>query len=355
MPVQKRTQSQNQLHARRGGFATALLLAAAAGAGCSDETREEPALLVGNTRGDSVSLYDQETGAFLRELIPAGSGGLKAPDFMLLRGDGYLYISSGDDAESSAVLRFHADTGKPAGVFAEGGGMIRPYGIAFGPDGMLYVASFLSDQILRFDAATGAFLDVFAEGDALPGGLNGPNGLVFGPDVLLYVTTQGSVAVNGEPTFPGLPSQVLRYDLSTGDGSVFIDQPEPSPDSAGFVSLLGLSFGPDCTAGACDLFVSDFANDIGRYDRQTGELLDTLTTGFTGTSPRGNFMGGLTFGDRQRLFTVGFATMNDALPGTILRFDGATGDPLPAAGQSGAVLVSDDTRLQRPIGITAWP
>lgn len=333
----------------------ALLLATAASAGCGDEAGEEPALLVGNTRGDSVSLYDQETGAFLRDFIPAGSGGLKAPDFMLLRDDGYLYISSGDDAESSAVLRFRADTGEPGGVFAEGGGMLRPYGIAFGPDDMLYVASFLTDQILRFNAATGAYVDVFAEGNGMPGGLNGPNGLLFGPDGLLYVTTQGSVAVNGEPTFPGLPSQVLRYDISTGNGSVFIDQPKLSADSAGFVSLLGLAFGPDCAADACDLFVSDFANDIGRYDPQTGELLDTLPTGFMGTSPRGNFMGGLTFGDRQRLFTVGFDAMNDAMPGTILRFDGATGEPLPAAGQSGAVLVSADTRLQRPIGITAWP
>ncbi|HWO19356.1 MAG TPA: hypothetical protein VNO30_11290 [Kofleriaceae bacterium] len=43
------------------------------------------------------------------------------------------------------------------------------------------------------------------------------------------------------------------------------------------------------------------------------------------------------------------------MPGTLLRFDGATGDPLPAAGQSGAVLVADDARLQRPIGIAAWP
>jgi sugar lactone lactonase YvrE len=349
-----RTQDQRQSHARRGGFAAAVLLAAAASAGCGDETCE-PALLVGNTRGDSVSLYDQETGAFLRDFIPAGSGGLEAPDFMLLRDDGYLYISSGDDAESSAVLRFDADTGEPAGVFAKGGGMIRPYGIAFGPDSMLYVASFLSDQILRFDAATGAFVDVFAAGDRMPGGLNGPNGLVFGPDGGLYVTTQGSVAENGMPTFPGLPSQVLRYDISTRNGSVFIDQPAASADSAGFISLLGLVFGPDCAAGACDLFVSDFANDIGRYDPRTGALLDTLPTGFMGTSPRTSFMGGLTFGDRQRLFTVGFDAMNDAMPGTILRFDGATGEPLPAAGQSGAVLVSADTHLRRPIGITAWP
>lgn len=277
--MQKRTQNQRSNHTHRVGLAMALLLALAASAGCDDDTRDQPALLVGNTRGDSVSLYDQENGAFLRDFIPAGSGGLKAPDFMLLRDDGYLYISSGDNAESSAVLRFHADTGEPAGVFAAGGGMLRPYGIAFGPDARLYVASFLTDQILRYDAATGAFVDVFAKGDAKPGGLNGPNGLLFGPDGLLYVTTQGSVAVNGEPTFPGLPSQVLRYNISTGAGSVFVEQPQPSLDSAGFISLLGLAFGPDCATGACDLFVSDFANDIRRHDPRTGQLLDTLPTG----------------------------------------------------------------------------
>ncbi len=309
---------------------------------------------MGNTRGDSVSLYDQESGAFVRDFIPTGSGGLKEPDFLLIHDDGFLYVSSGADAASSAVLRFRADTGEPAGAFAQGGGLLRPYGIAFGPDGMLYVSSFRTDQLLRYDAATGDFVDVFAEGDAMPGGLNGPNGLVFGPDGMLYVTTQGSVAVSGQPTFPGLPSQVLRYDISTGEGAVFIDEPEPSPDSAGFISLLGLVFGPDCDAGECDLFVSDFANDIRRYDA-TGALLDTLPTGFTETTPRGNHMGGLTFGEGRRLFTVGFDAMNDAAPGTLLRFDSATGDPLPAEGQSGAVFVAEDTRMKRPIGITAWP
>jgi hypothetical protein len=121
------------------------------------------------------------------------------------------------------------------------------------------------------------------------------------------------------------------------------------------VSLLGIVFGPDCEAGDCDLFVSDFANDIGRYDPDTGALLTTLPTGYTATTPRDNFMGGLTFGADQRLFTVGFDSVDAAAPGTILRFNGDTGAPLPAAGQEGAMLVGDDTQMQRPIGITAWP
>ena len=350
------------LHTRRACAGVLLLLGLTAGAACQDGEGgdtggggpEKPGLLIGNTRGDSISLYDQETGAYLRDFVPAGSGGLKDPDFMLLHDDGFLYVGSGREPDDSAILRYHADTGAPAGVFARGGGLLRPYGLAFGPDDMLYVSSFLSDQLLRYDAVTGEFVDVFAEGDTMPGGLNGPNALVFGPDGLLYVTTQGSVAVDGEATFPGLPSQVLRYDITTGEGSVFIDEPEPSPDSAGFISLLGIVFGPDCDGDVCEVFVSDFANDIRRYDL-SGALLDTLPTGYTGTSPRSNHMGGLTFGDGARLFTVGFDTTDPAEPGTILRFDSSTGAALPAAGQSGAVLVAGDTRMQRPVGITAWP
>jgi sugar lactone lactonase YvrE len=311
------------------------------------------ALLVGNTRGDSVVLYDEDSGTYLGELIPPGGGGLKAPDFMLLHTDGHLYVSSGDDAASSAVLRYRAEDGEFIDIFAQGGGLVRPYGLAFGADGMLYVSSFLTDQILRFDGGTGAFVDVFAEGDGMPGGLNGPNGLAFGPDGMLYVTTEGSVAVDGEATFPGLPSQVLRFDVGSGAATLFIDQPQPSADSAGFVSLLGLAFGPDCEAGTCDLFVSDFANDIRRHDRASGALLATLPTGYEGTTPRGNFMGGLAFGRDGALFTVGFDSADDSgAPGTILRFDSASGQPLPAEGEQGAIFVPEDPRMKRPIGLT---
>jgi hypothetical protein len=39
----------------------------------------------------------------------------------------------------------------------------------------------------------------------------------------------------------------------------------------------------------------------------------------------------------------------------VLRFDGATGAPLPGAEQMGAVLTPEDKRLVRPIGIVALP
>ncbi len=307
-------------------------------------------VLVSNSRGDDIVRYAQDTGAFVDVLVPKGTGGLFHPDTMVIGPDGALYVSSGETPETSSILRFDAKTGTFKDEFAKGNGLNRPYGIAFGKDGKLYVSSFLTDELLRYDAKTGAFVDVFKKGDAMPGGLNGPNILAFGPDDQLYVTTQGSVAVDGKPTFPGLPSQVLKIDVTTAAMSVFIDQPALSPAGHGFISLLGIVFDPSCAA-SCNLYVSDFANDIRVYEWPSGMLKNTISTNYTGTMPSGNYMGGVSIGDKGNIFTAGFATA-DGNVGTVLRFDSA-GAPLPADGQSGSILVNADARLNRPIGILA--
>jgi WD40 repeat protein len=322
-------------------------------------SQADAALLVGNTQGNNVVLYDDITGQFLGDFITAGSGGLNSPDDLVYGPDGNLYISSGSNS-SGQILRYNGQTGAFIDVFASGGGMTRPYGIAFGPDGYLYVSSFLTDQILRYDAKTGAFVDVFASGNGLPGGLNGPNDLLFTPSGQLLVSTQGSIAVPGdangdgviEPnekiaTFPGLPSQVLSYNITTGQSTVLVQQPDPLPNSFGFVSFLGLSLGPNG-----DLYTSDFANGIRIYDINTGALKSAIPTDYTST-PGGfsnNFIGNLAFTEGA-LFTVGFDfTQNNF--GAILRYDSKTGAPLPSSGNSNAVFVPTNSNLLRPIGIT---
>jgi hypothetical protein len=60
--------------------------------------------------------------------------------------------------------------------------------------------------------------------------------------------------------------------------------------------------------------------------------------------------GGLTFGPDGNLY-VSSQTTNE-----ILRFDGTTGDPLPADGQSGATfVVADSNGLARPAGLVFGP
>jgi hypothetical protein len=344
----------------------------------SKVTRTQPSnregtFLIGNTRGNNILRFDGKTGNFLGEFITAGSGGLVAPDTIIFGPDGNgdgnsdIYVASGDKAGNSrengasAILRYDGITGafidrfvgdNPNTAADETGGLFRPYGLAFSPDGNLYASSFLSDKIIRYDGKTGQFIDVFASGNQQAGGLNGPNGLLFAPDGFLYVTTQGSVARNGQADFSAnFPSQVLRYNPETREFSIFAS-PDPSPRSFGFTSLLGMAIGP--VDG--DLYVSDFANDIRRYNLQSGELIEVLPTNYTGTSPSSNFIGSLAFSPIGNLFAVGFDNRGNAgNAGAVLRFNGATGDPLPATGKENAIFVSPDSKLQRPVGIAFFP
>jgi sugar lactone lactonase YvrE len=348
----------------------------------SKVTRTQPSdlqgtFLVGNSRGNNVMRFDGNTGNLLGEFIPAGSGGLSSPDTIVFGPDGNgdgksdIYIANGDkpgnsrEAGASSVLRYDGITGEfidkfvgdnPNTVADETGGLFRPYGLAFSPDGNLYVSSFLTDKILRYNGKTGKFIDVFASGNQQAGGLNGPNGLLFAPDGFLYVTTQGSVARNGKADYSAsFPSQVLRYNPETKLFSIFAS-PDPSPRSFGFTSLLGMAIGP--VDG--DLYVSDFANDIRRYNLKSGELVKVLSTNYTETLPSSNFIGSLAFSPIGNLFTVGFDNRENAQnAGAVLRYDGKTGDPLPLVANPGKVpspvFVASDSKLQRSIGIAFFP
>jgi len=73
--------------------------------------------------------------------------------------------------------------------------------LLFGSDGLLYVASGQSHEVLRYDGISGDFLDVFVGAGA--GGLNRPNGLVF--------DAQGDLLVGSAAT-----DEALRFDGSSG-------------------------------------------------------------------------------------------------------------------------------------------
>lgn len=323
------------------------------------------ALLVSNSESNTIIVFDETTGSFLGNFTTPGAGGLRAPDDLTFGPDGNLYVSIGgsnslslfDPAypQDSAVLRF-GPTGEFLGVAAAGNGLTRPYGNAFGPDGNLYVSSFRSNEILKFDGKTGSFLGIFAsdnnQGFGTLNGLNGPNGLLFGPDGSLYVTTEGTAnTATGNLGFL-YKSQVLRYTPEQVAGLVpttipelFIDQPTLLPESPGFISLLGLALAPDTHS----LYVSDFAGSIRRYDL-AGNLLDVLSTNYTGTLPSSNFIGSLTFGTgstSNNLYVAGFDTTSDNL-GSILAFQDAQGS---ATSFSGSLFTNG--ALERPIGIVA--
>jgi DNA-binding beta-propeller fold protein YncE len=181
-------------------------------------------LYVTCTLNSSVERFDADTGAALGSFVIAGAGGLVSPRGLAFGPSGNLFVASG----SGAVLEFDAATGAAVpGPFVDangnGGGPLDATGLRF-HQGVLYVASFLHDEVMAFDATTGSHLSTFVTAGA--GGLSGPRGLDFGPDGDLYVTS-----TNGD--------SVLRYDGSTGAFlGAFV-----APGSGGLDAPFDLAFG----------------------------------------------------------------------------------------------------------------
>ncbi|MCA9241191.1 MAG: hypothetical protein KDA37_13370 [Planctomycetales bacterium] len=59
------------------------------------------------------------------------------------------------------MKRFDGVTGNLIDNFASGGGIDEPNGIAFGPDGSLYVSSRATNDVKQFDGISGAFIGTF--------------------------------------------------------------------------------------------------------------------------------------------------------------------------------------------------
>ena len=177
------------------------------------------------------------TGAFVDNFVSSGSGGLNGPDDLAFgrdfNSDGKedLYVSSRFTDE---VLVYDGQTGEFLGTFvsAGSGGLDGPQGLMFGPDGTgdgvpeLYVSSSLTNEVLRYDGKTGSFIDKFV----LPffgGGLNKPFGLVFGPDGQLYVS---SIGTDGVKRYDGFPTITVTTTTA--------DQPDPNPgNNSGSVGI----------------------------------------------------------------------------------------------------------------------
>ncbi len=153
---------------------------------------------VANFNDNSVSRFST-TGTYLGRFVTAGSGGLSGPDLGMAFGpDGNLYIPS---YWNHKVTRYNGTTGAYMGDFVTAGlgGLTQPRQLVW-RSGDLFVSSDSGNKVLRYDAATGAFKNTFIAAGS--GGLSGATGMAFVGDTA-YLASSG----NGK---------ILKYDSLTG-------------------------------------------------------------------------------------------------------------------------------------------
>lgn len=251
----------------------------------------------------TVHVYDGCSGAFVRELDDRGR--LFGAQAVRRHGELLYVVAEG----LNAIHRYRADTLAFVDTFITVAGDPGITGIAFGPDGDVYLGGYNSDSVLRFDGSTGA-----PKGEVVgpASGLNGPdNGLLFGPDGKLYI--------------PGFNSHnVLRWDPVSGRSEVFI-----AARSGGLARTRGILFEPD---GSGVLVSSEGSAKILRY-RLDGSFDQVLASFPFGPN-------GMDYASDGSLLVTGFGG------DVVLRIDAKTGAmlgtlvPFGSGGLSGATFLT---------------
>lgn len=239
-----------RLHGSRSGFTslvTVLWLASPAALVGQDPgvERIRPGdIVVANLGDHSVSVFDGESGAFRGPAFAPGAGGLQNATGIAFGPDGALYVGSSGNGR---ILRYDGATGAFIDVFASGAPLERPYSLIFGPGGDLFVSS--GPAVLRY-SANGSFVRYAARDSTL----EQPIGLAVGADGFLYVVSSTA------------PS-VLRFDPDTGTSAgTFVT------DSLAFPS--DVAFGPDG-----DLYVSNASSSrVVRFNGASGAFEAVVAT-----------------------------------------------------------------------------
>ncbi len=201
-----------------------------------------PELYVSSFGSDNVYRFDVVAETSER-LFPSGRGGLDGPVGLTYH-DNRLYIASSLD---DSVLVFNAETGRFVGelVPSGSGGLEEPQYLAFGPDangdgdGELYVSSYATNSVLRYNARTGAFVDDFVY--AGNGNLTGPTSVGFLANGHLIVASSGTDSViefdtAGKPTFDFYKFTVAN----DGDRGIFDIDYGMTEEGVGFDSVIAI-------------------------------------------------------------------------------------------------------------------
>ena len=147
------------------------------------------------TGAAGVYAYDANLGTE-RVVVPAGDHGLKAVAGITFAKDGSFYVVNGGnfDANHGFINHYKAD-GTFISTFTapDPNAISRAFAAAIGPDGNLYVTSFLGACVLKFDTTTDSFNSVFVAPHG--GNLASAKTLDFSVNHINSVPEPGSVAL----------------------------------------------------------------------------------------------------------------------------------------------------------------
>ena len=222
-----------------------------------------------------INRYDPTTGAFVGTFITAAQG-LQVPSDMVWGPDGLLYVFNRGNSGNQTVKRYDPVSGAFVDRFVfdvngtpadETGGLITPEFLAFGPNGDLYATDQATGTIFQYDGGDGTFLGMFVADDPGTPGVNEAGGLSSGQEMIFH--TDGLLYVAS-----GNTNQILRFDDTTGafvDVLVGDDTATPGVDeSGGLVTPHGIIFGPDGNF----YVTARISNRVLRYDGLTGAFID---------------------------------------------------------------------------------
>jgi WD40 repeat protein len=178
-------------------------------------------LIVSGSQNGAIGVYDVSTGDYRRNLVEEG---------VINAAHTVLWLDSGDmlvtDISDHSIRRFDSE-GSYLGYFSDDAILAQPAGMEISPDGStLLVSNFTNGQINMFDLVTGDYLgQLFQAGTAA-------DDLTYGPDGMLYAASYGT-------------NSIYRYDFDTGVAEVFIDGTSGlrGPNSVLFVPSPGVIMG----------------------------------------------------------------------------------------------------------------